>query len=555
MQKYFIFAAVLLLGTSLGLFVQPLISGDNIFEQEKKFHTVLNTAYKNYVEDVDSKKLVEAAIEGMLDELDPHSVYISEEDMKRVKEDFSGSFEGIGVQFDIINDTITIVTPISGGPSEKLGIMAGDRIVKIDGEKAVGIARSEVPKKLKGPKGTIVEVDIVRHGEEETLHFEIERDKIPLYSVDASFMIDGTDIGFIEVNRFSATTHKELSEALVKLESKGMNKLVLDLRGNPGGYLRQAFEMADEFIKGGDTIVFTDGRVKSFNEVYRGTPGGRYEEVPVIVLVNAGSASASEIVSGAIQDLDRGLVVGTTSYGKGLVQRQYDAGDGSAFRITISKYYTPSGRCIQRPYEDEEDYRRLVGRLDLEEGSYIDDAYSKIVDQVKKHNETAKGAEDSIDIETLPIFYTKTGRVVLGAGGVTPDYIVESDTITDMSVQIRKKRVFNEYNSALMDKRGEELKAKYKDDFLDFFRNFDIDDEMIADFKDLAENKGVEWDVELFEADEEFIKTSIKTNIALTIWDRSRSLQVFRTMDAQLKTAITLFDQAEKVAERRQNMR
>jgi carboxyl-terminal processing protease len=386
-KKVFFGTALVLAGILISVIINPLISKDNIYDQIEKFQYILSTSVKNYVEEVDTQKLTEAAIKGMLDELDPHSVYIDAEKMKEVREDFSGSFDGIGVQFDIINDTITVISPIAGGPSEELGIQAGDKIVTIDGEDAVGIKRSEVPKKLKGPKGTTVTVDIVRIGMKKPLHFEIIRDKIPLYTVDASFLVDQTDVGVIVINRFAQNTHAEFLEALRDLKSKGMKKLILDLRGNPGGFLSQAFYLSDEFLAANDTIVYTKGRRTEFNEAFISSARGNFQEGPLIVLINHGSASASEIVSGSIQDLDRGLVVGVTSFGKGLVQRQFETGDGSAFRLTISRYYTPSGRSIQRPYDDEKAYRSLVGRLELEEGSNIEHALEKIKTEMKAEEE------------------------------------------------------------------------------------------------------------------------------------------------------------------------
>jgi len=274
MRKYFKVGGTVIIGAIMGLMIQPLISGDNVFEQVKKFDKVLNTAMRNYVEDVDTQKLTEAAIKGMLNELDPHSVYITAEEMKGVNEDFQGSFEGIGVEFDIINDTLTVVTPIAGGPSESIGIESGDKIIKIDGEDAVGIERSQVPKKLKGPKGTQVVLDIKRTGNKDLLNFAIIRDKIPLNSVESTFMMDQTDIGVISVNRFSSTTYEEVMNAMDALNKQGMKKLILDLRGNPGGYLNQAQMIADEFVGAGDTIVYTIGRKPEFNEAYVGQNSG-----------------------------------------------------------------------------------------------------------------------------------------------------------------------------------------------------------------------------------------------------------------------------------------
>jgi carboxyl-terminal processing protease len=358
----------LLLGVLLGAWVgRPLLSGDNVYEQLRKFNEALNYIYRNYVEEVDSQKLVESAIRGMLQELDPHSIYIPVSEMQRVEEDFRGSFEGIGIEFDVINDTITVIAPIAGGPAEALGIQAGDKIVTIDGQNAVGLSRNEVPRKLRGPKGTTVRVGIRRAGVPGILEFTIVRDRIPIYSVDAAFVIEGTDIGYVSINRFSATTHEELVQALRQLREQGMRKLLLDLRGNPGGFMDQAIRIADEFVPGGHRIVYTRGRLPQFNEDFYSRSGQEFERTPLIVLVNRGSASASEIVSGAIQDLDRGLIVGETTFGKGSVQRQFELPDGSGIRVTVSLYYTPSGRAIQRPYKDKQRYREGEGRLEPEE--------------------------------------------------------------------------------------------------------------------------------------------------------------------------------------------
>ena len=416
-KKHFLNIGLIALGLILGLLIQPVISGDNIYDQIKRLQEVLSTVVKNYVDPVDTQKISEAAIKGMLNELDPHSVYITSEEMKQVDEDFQGSFDGIGVQFDIMDDTIVVISPIAGGPSENVGIQSGDKIIKIDNENAVGINRDDVPKKLRGPKGTKVTVDIKRSNNPELLHFEIIRDKIPLYTVDASFIVDSTDIGVIVVNRFAATTHEELVDAAQKLSQQGMKKLILDLRGNPGGFLNQAVMMADEFLPGGDTIVYTKGRRPEFDELFTSTQGGLLENIPLIVLVNAGSASASEIVSGAIQDLDRGLIVGETSFGKGLVQRQYPLSDGAAFRLTIARYYTPSGRSIQRPYKDKTEYRSLVGRIELQEGSNIGTALENVKKEIAAENakKIKEGKKNEvINIDSIPIYYTRSRRTVLG---------------------------------------------------------------------------------------------------------------------------------------------
>lgn len=550
MRKVLLLTTLIIVGILIGIYIQPLISSDNIYQQIKKLEYVLNTATKNYVDEVDSQKLVEAGIKGMLNELDVHSVFISAEEQKRVEEDFQGSFDGIGVQFDVLNDTIVIVSPIPGGPSEKLGIMAGDQIINIDDSTAVGIDRSTVPKKLRGPRGTKVKIDVKRAGEKKLISYEIIRDKIPLNTVDAAFIIEGTDIGVITINRFAQTTHSEMMDSLRVLKKLGMKKLILDLRYNPGGLLNQAFQMAQEFLQAGDTIVYTKGRRRTFDDVFIAQGATEFRNTPLIVLVNQGSASASEIVAGSIQDLDRGLIVGETSYGKGLVQRPYELGDGSVFRLTIAKYYTPSGRSIQRPYKDRDKYRHLVGRFELGEGSYIDNAYERIIAQIKALNDTVKKESEKIDVNSLPIYKTKKGRIVFGGGGITPDYIVKQDTITKLSVDLRRKNVFLEYVNNFMAENGSKLRDKYQSDFSKFLFEFNPDERMMSDFRKLAEAKEIVWNQDDYKTDKDYLVNYIKAYIAQSIWNRSKFNQIFYLMDKQVLKASELFPEAIKISKR-----
>ncbi|HRS01106.1 MAG TPA: S41 family peptidase [Bacteroidota bacterium] len=552
-KKHFLNIGLVVLGLILGLLIEPVISSDNIYDQIKKLQEVLSTVVKNYVDPVDTQKISEAAIKGMLNELDPHSVYITAEEMKQVDEDFQGSFEGIGVQFDIINDTIVVISAIAGGPSEKVGIQAGDKIIKIDNENAVGISNDDVRKKLRGAKGTKVSVDIKRGNNPDLLHFDIIRDKIPLYTVDASFMIDSTDIGVIVVNRFAATTHDELLQASQKLYQKGMKKLILDLRGNPGGYLNQAVIMADEFLAGGDTIVYTKGRRPEFDELYVSTAGGILENIPLIVMINEGSASASEIVSGAIQDLDRGLIVGVTSFGKGLVQRQYPLSDGSAFRLTIARYYTPSGRSIQRPYKDKSGYRALVGRIELKEGSNIGTALEMVKKEISEENakKIKEGKKNEIiNIDSIPIYYTRSGRVVLGGGGIIPDYIVKPDTLTNLTVDLRRNRIFYEFFDQYLN-NGKEIKEKYGDNFTSFLHNWNPTPKMMNDFKKFAEDKKIKWNDSLYTIDKDFIETELKATVAQSLWNRESSYVIYYKDDKQINTAKNLFNEAIKITQKK----
>lgn len=517
-----------------GTQVNHLISGDNIYEQLSKFKDVLSYAEKYYVEDVDTKKLTENAITGMLSELDPHSVYIKAQQMQRVTEDFQGRFEGIGVEFAIVNDTITVVQPIGGGPSASLGIMSNDKIVRIDGKSSIKFSTDQVMKSLKGPKGTKVSVSIARSGVKELLEYEIVRDVIPLYSVDVSTMLND-DVGYINVTRFAETTNKEMVAALQKLKSQGMKQLILDLRSNPGGYLDQAVKMSDLFLdsdaKGNPRkVVYTISRRPEFNEEYfASTNNDEYEKMPLIILLSNSSASASEIVSGAIQDWDRGLIVGETSFGKGLVQKQFPLSDGSALRLTISRYYTPSGRLIQRSYENKEKYQEEAFTRNEEEGENIEHKES-----------TADSAR--------PKFKTASGRVILGGGGITPDFIVKPGNITKYSIQLNRRNMFYEFITGYLTRNGDQIKNKYKSDLHVFNKKFIIDEILLNEFISFTKEKKIDFVEEDFKKDKDYIQARLKAYIARNFWNNEGWYSVLLGIDSQVKKAINLFPEAEKFA-------
>ncbi len=511
-----------------GSFLNPLISGDSIFDQLRKLQDVLSLTEKYYVDDVDPQKLTEAAINGMLGQLDPHSVYIPASQLQRVNEDFQGSFEGIGIEYQVLNDTLLVVAPIVGGPSEALGIQSGDKIVRIDDSSAVGITQDGVQKKLRGPKGSKVKVAIVRAGLKDLLEFEITRDKIPLYTVDASFMVDD-QVGYVDVTRFAAKTHDEFLDAVNKLKSQGMKRLILDLRDNAGGYLEQAYKLVDELMPKGRKIVYTRGRLREFDEEYISSGAGKLQDVSLVVLVNHGSASASEIVAGAIQDWDRGLIIGETSFGKGLVQRQFPLSDGSAFRLTTARYYTPSGRLIQRPYDhDRQNYQREPYDAPETEGDNV------------SHQEE----KDS----KRPKFKTMGGRTVYGGGGITPDYIVKSDKLDEYSVQLRGKLVFLQYAEKYLDEHGPELKATYGKDAERFADRFEVTQGMLDDLLVIAKAKNIEFKKDLYEKDLRYIKAFTKAYIARGLWGNEGSARVMLGEDAQFRKAMQLFPEAERIA-------
>jgi carboxyl-terminal processing protease len=527
----FPFAVVILtLGIVLGIQIEKVFSGDNLRESIIKFNDVLTLTEKYYIEEVDTQMLVEAAINGMLNKLDPHSVYIPAKHIESVEENFRGDFEGIGIEFQVVNDTITVVSPISGGPSEALGIQSGDRIIKIDGKDAIGFTNEQVREKLRGKKGTKVNVTIVRIGIKEPIEYEITRDKIPIYSVDAHFMMDN-ETGFISVSRFSETTYDELVKALDDLKKEGMSQLILDLRGNPGGYLNQAFQIADLFIDGNKKIVYTKGRRTEFNEEYFASKSSQYEKIPLIILVNQGSASASEIVSGAVQDWDRGLIVGETTFGKGLVQRQFSLPDNSAIRLTISEYYTPSGRLIQRDYKSKENK---------------DEYYSELSER-EEHE--GNNIEHTAEIDsTKPVYKTSGGRLVYGGGGITPDYIIKSGDITNYTTNLLRNNIFYQFVLSYLDQNSSKIQNQVGDDLNKFRNEFEITEKELKNFIDFAGDHNVKFIKEEFETDKEYIAARIKAQVARNFWKNEGWFSVLLNIDNQVSKAVTLFTEAKDLA-------
>lgn len=539
MRKRFSLVTVVVLvfvGLATGAMLNSVFSSDNIYEQITKFKDVLSITEKYYVEDVDTQKLTEAAVVGLLEQLDPHSSYIPAAQIKKVHEEFQGSFEGIGIEYQVLNDTLMVVAPIVGGPSDSLGIQAGDRILKINDTSAVGITQLGVQKKLKGPKGTRVRVSILRSGISGLLDFEIIRDKIPLYTVNGSFMVD-EQTGYIQVTRFAATTHDEFVEALTRLKSSGMNRLILDLRNNAGGYLEQAFKMTDEFLPKGKKVVYTKGRRAEFDDEYVSSGSGRLLDVTTIVLVDNSSASASEIVAGAMQDWDRALIVGETTFGKGLVQREFNLKDGSAFRLTTARYYTPSGRLIQRPYgSDRREYAREAFEREETEGENL------------SHEAEKDSARQMF--RTLSL-----SRPVFGGGGVTPDYIVKADRISEYTVQLRSRNVFLEFADKFAEKQSPALKQTYGSDVVRFVKDFEVTGEMLDQMVSLANGKGIEFKSDLYQKDMGFIKTFVKAYLARRVWGNEGFTRVMLTVDLQFKEAMTLFPEAEKISRNLSSLR
>lgn len=408
----FLLAICLIAGIAIGTFYANHFSGNKlgiINTSSNKLNALLRIIDDQYVDTVNMGELVEEAMPQILSELDPHSSYIPAKDLEAVNADLKGSFSGIGIQFTIQNDTIHVNSVIQGGPSEKVGLMAGDRIVEVDDSAFVGkiVTNSEAMKRLKGEKGSKVKLGVYRPGEKDLLHFTVIRGNIPVKSIDAAYMIN-EKVGYIKVNKFGETTYPELLIALAKLNQKNCEGLIVDLRGNTGGYMAAAIQMVNEFLPNNRLIVYTQGR-KSPREDYNSNGTGSNQKMPLVVLVDEGSASASEIFAGAIQDNDRGTIVGRRSFGKGLVQQPIEFSDGSAIRLTIARYYTPSGRCIQKPYEKgkESEYE-----LDL----------------LTRYEHSEFFSADSIKQDETEVYHTRLGRPVYGGGGIMPDIFVPQDT-------------------------------------------------------------------------------------------------------------------------------
>ena len=503
-----------------------LLAQDDMTPQEaaQKFGTLMRYVGQLYVDSVSVEDLTELAIVKMLEDLDPHSVYFSADELKEADEPLNGNFEGIGVQFNIFKDTIMVVSPISGGPSERLGIRAGDRIVEVDGENAagIGITNRDVMKLLKGPKGTVVQVGIKREGEPGLLSFDIVRDKIPIYSIDAAHMVD-KKIGYIKVSRFAKTTMDEFQSAIQTLQGQGMKDLILDLQGNGGGMLRTAIAMSDEFLSGDKLIVYTEGRSFEREDTFAQYKG-LFEKGRLVVLIDEASASASEIVSGAVQDWDRGLVVGRRSFGKGLVQRPMRLPDGSAVRLTVQKYYTPSGRCIQKPYDDGVEAYRKEKFERYERGEFM--------------------TLDSLELPDSLLFQTRLlERDVYGGGGILPDVFVPLDTTysSDTFSNILRKGLCSRYALSQVDANRSAWESRHASED-DFVANMSFTEEEMAAFKAHVLEEGVEIDDDEWTQSLPAIELRLKAFYARNIYESKSFYRVIGGLNEALQEAIRVLN-------------
>ena len=516
---------VVVLMMAAGLFAGLLINKGARLSQQKvaveggtKFDEVMWYVGNNYVDEPDTYKLQDEAIAAMMEELDPHSAYVSLDDFNEVNDPLLGSFDGIGVQFRLEKDTIAIVSVIKGGPSEKVGLMAGDRIIYVDDTLAAGVklTNDDVMHKLKGPKCTKVRVQVLRRGVEGLLDYTITRAAIPTYSVDIAYMID-EKTGYLKLSKFSATTASEFKKGVSKLQAEGMEQLVFDLRGNTGGYLNAAVDIADEFLPKGSLIVYTEGRNRP-RQYMKARRRGMLEDMPVVVLIDGESASASEIVAGALQDNDRGTIIGRRSFGKGLVQEQIMLSDNSAIRLTVARYYTPTGRCIQKPYGDNKEEYLLESYDRYENGELF--------------------SEDSIHFDDSLKFTTPKGKVVYGGGGIMPDIYVP---LVDDSTEYYFNRIVNkgllyQYAFDYTDRHRKQLQA-YKT-VAAFDQGFAVSDAMFAELVKIAEEKGIKGTEEQRQVARREADILLKAYIARNLFDDEGFYPIYAPMDEVLQRAL-----------------
>lgn len=517
-------AAVICAAATFGISAQYSRS-NSASRQQQKLLMVENIVNNLYVDNVDEEKIVENAVRGILENLDPHSSYSTKEETTSSQETMQGSFSGIGIQFNMQKDTLYVVQTIAGGPSEKVGILPGDRFIAVDDSIIAGrkLKNTDIMKRLRGPKGTKVNIKVKRGSNAELLEFRITRDDIPLNSIDAVYMADGKT-GYIRLSRFAATSYKEFKDAITKLKKQGMQQLILDLTDNGGGYMQIAAQIANEMLNRGNLIVYTQGR-KSPRQNLNADGSGTFRTQKVVVMINQFSASASEILSGAVQDWDRGVVVGRRSFGKGLVQREFLLPDSSSFRLTIARYYTPSGRNIQKPYVkgDREDYDK---------------------DIIDRYNHGELQSADSIHFaDSLKHTTLRLHRTVYGGGGIMPDVFVPLDTTqyTDYHRRLVAKGIIPQFALRYVDKNRADLKAQYPD-AQKFIKEFTVTDEMLNNLVDAGKAEKVDFDKSQFAKSKEMLRTFVKATIANDLFSTSAYFQIVNEQNDIYKEALSIIN-------------
>lgn len=506
------------------LFVSAIVTNSfaqfRMSEGSKKVATTMAVIENLYVDKVDDQKLAEDAVKSILEKLDPHSTYISAEEVKDMNEPLEGNFDGIGISFNMLTDTLYVIETIPGGPSEKVGLRAGDKILYVNDTLIAGVKKSTkyVTSHLKGPKGTKVNVKVLRRGVPDLLNFTITRAKIPVYSIDASYMVDN-NTGYMRIIRFGATTSKEFNDALKKLKTQGMENLILDLESNGGGYMAPAIDLSDEFLDKGKLIVYTEGsRQPRRDEISTGK--GDFETGKLVIMINEGSASASEILSGAVQDWDRGVIVGRRSFGKGLVQRPIPLPDESMIRLTVARYYTPTGRSIQKPYTS---------------GDLM--SYNK--DVIERYNRGEMMHADSIHFPDSLKYQTLVNkRIVYGGGGIMPDYFVPADTsrYTPYFGSIANRGIINKVAYGLVDTQRDELKRKYPTKE-DFYEKYEVSDDILQKMIAEAEGEKIEFNEEQFNKSKEIFLYQIKALIGRDVYDMETLIKVLNDYSDTYKKA------------------
>lgn len=517
-------AAVICAAATFGISAQYSRS-NSASRQQQKLLMVENIVNNLYVDNVDEEKIVENAVRGILENLDPHSSYSTKEETTSSQETMQGSFSGIGIQFNMQKDTLYVVQTIAGGPSEKVGILPGDRFIAVDDSIIAErkLKNTDIMKRLRGPKGTKVNIKVKRGSNAELLEFRITRDDIPLNSIDAVYMADGKT-GYIRLSRFAATSYKEFKDAITKLKKQGMQQLILDLTDNGGGYMQIAAQIANEMLNRGNLIVYTQGR-KSPRQNLNADGSGTFRTQKVVVMINQFSASASEILSGAVQDWDRGVVVGRRSFGKGLVQREFLLPDSSSFRLTIARYYTPSGRNIQKPYVkgDREDYDK---------------------DIIDRYNHGELQSADSIHFaDSLKHTTLRLHRTVYGGGGIMPDVFVPLDTTqyTDYHRRLVAKGIIPQFALRYVDKNRADLKAQYPD-AQKFIKEFTVTDEMLNNLVDAGKAEKVDFDKSQFAKSKEMLRTFVKAAIANDLFSTGAYFQIVNEQNDIYKEALSIIN-------------
>ena len=517
-------AAVICAAATFGISAQYSRS-NSASRQQQKLLMVENIVNNLYVDNVDEEKIVENAVRGILENLDPHSSYSTKEETTSSQETMQGSFSGIGIQFNMQKDTLYVVQTIAGGPSEKVGILPGDRFIAVDDSIIAGrkLKNTDIMKRLRGPKGTKVNIKVKRGSNAELLELRITRDDIPLNSIDAVYMADGKT-GYIRLSRFAATSYKEFKDAITKLKKQGMQQLILDLTDNGGGYMQIAAQIANEMLNRGNLIVYTQGR-KSPRQNLNADGSGTFRTQKVVVMINQFSASASEILSGAVQDWDRGVVVGRRSFGEGLVQREFLLPDSSSFRLTIARYYTPSGRNIQKPYVkgDREDYDK---------------------DIIDRYNHGELQSADSIHFaDSLKHTTLRLHRTVYGGGGIMPDVFVPLDTTqyTDYHRRLVAKGIIPQFALRYVDKNRADLKAQYPD-AQKFIKEFTVTDEMLNNLVDAGKAEKVDFDKSQFAKSKEMLRTFVKAAIANDLFSTGAYFQIVNEQNDIYKEALSIIN-------------